>query len=729
MTMKKTLIALLMFLPLGALAAPTVSFTPSLVPISNNTYYLGTTSPSTLQWLGIFTKALQVSDLGGSGTRCLQTDTNGLIAKAAAGCGSGSGGSGGGTWATTTSQTSSYINYPLNSTDIVVIGDSATTTGPIYFDPNLSLVKLFNQYFSTSSTTLQKLTFTTATGSSATTTSFFSTNASTTNLFGTNISGFGLTSCTGTSALTYSGTVFGCTAQPQGTVTSVTGTSNRITSTGGATPIIDISGSYVGQSSITTLGTITTGVWNGTSIANANLANSTISGIALGGTLNNHSHDSTLNGTSYNGSATVSDWGLNLGTGNIWTTASTTFVNGVTFGTSTTTSATTTSFFATTASTTNLFLSTGVGCLEATVTGKVITSTGLACGSGGGGSSNSKWGTSTTPTTGITPNGGIATNVGIGTSTPVSLLTIGTTTSYTASIPNVLIGPRTLVSGSANGTLIGANTDLFSGNFIDLQKAGTSEFSVSNVGAITVPVGGSLNLGAGNNITTSGATVLMSGSNLQIAGSFSFSDATKPLFWSGRASITSPADGIVDIQNNAGTDFTRLDFGGTTTAFPALTKFTGTGGPGLAVTLADGTAGGVFGVGTTTPQWVAEFASSTKPQLTLTDPTNTANPHLSERYAGGLLYLATSSPSTFATSTTNSLVLDTTQSGSLSLGSSTPTFSAVNGMITLGSNGASGSSTISMGKLQFDGYSNTGTRQCAFFVGSALTVVSGACTP
>lgn len=51
-----------------------------------------------------------------------------------------------------------------------------------------------------------------------------------------------------------------------GTVTSVSGTANRITSTGGATPVIDISASYVGQSSITTLGTITTGVWSGTAI-------------------------------------------------------------------------------------------------------------------------------------------------------------------------------------------------------------------------------------------------------------------------------------------------------------------------------------------------------------------------------------------------------------------------------------------------------------------------------
>lgn len=58
---------------------------------------------------------------------------------------------------------------------------------------------------------------------------------------------------------------------PAGTgVTSVSGTLNRITSTGGTTPIIDISASYVGQTSINTLGTITTGVWTGTNIALAN---------------------------------------------------------------------------------------------------------------------------------------------------------------------------------------------------------------------------------------------------------------------------------------------------------------------------------------------------------------------------------------------------------------------------------------------------------------------------
>jgi hypothetical protein len=59
------------------------------------------------------------------------------------------------------------------------------------------------------------------------------------------------------------------TVSGTGTVTSVTGTASRIVITGTPTvaPVIDIDAAYVGQASITTLGTITTGTWNGTTIA------------------------------------------------------------------------------------------------------------------------------------------------------------------------------------------------------------------------------------------------------------------------------------------------------------------------------------------------------------------------------------------------------------------------------------------------------------------------------
>ncbi len=61
------------------------------------------------------------------------------------------------------------------------------------------------------------------------------------------------------------------TTPTTGTVTSVTGTANRITIGGTASdPVVDIAGNYVGQNTINTLGTITTGTWNGTTIAVAN---------------------------------------------------------------------------------------------------------------------------------------------------------------------------------------------------------------------------------------------------------------------------------------------------------------------------------------------------------------------------------------------------------------------------------------------------------------------------
>jgi hypothetical protein len=52
-----------------------------------------------------------------------------------------------------------------------------------------------------------------------------------------------------------------------GTVTLVSGTAGQITVVNGATtPVISIDAAYVGQASIVTLGTVTTGTWNGAAI-------------------------------------------------------------------------------------------------------------------------------------------------------------------------------------------------------------------------------------------------------------------------------------------------------------------------------------------------------------------------------------------------------------------------------------------------------------------------------
>lgn len=153
------------------------------------------------------------ASLGGV-TGCAQFSSAGTLSNTGTACGSGSGGA-----------------YPFQGAN----NSTSTLTG---FTGGLS---------AGASSTLNNFTFNNATGTSATTT----------NLSGTNISGFGLTSCTGTSALTYTGTGFTCTAQPQGTVTSVTGT-YPVQSTGGATPVISLA-----------FGTTTNNNWSGFNIFSA----------------------------------------------------------------------------------------------------------------------------------------------------------------------------------------------------------------------------------------------------------------------------------------------------------------------------------------------------------------------------------------------------------------------------------------------------------------------------
>jgi len=94
---------------------------------------------------------------------------------------------------------------------------------------------------------------------------------------------------------------------------TLTGTSNRITIGGTATdPTVDLSTSYAGQATITTLGTIATGTWNGSSIsttytdAKLQTLTGTANRITIGGT----STDPTVDiSASYVGQATITTLG------------------------------------------------------------------------------------------------------------------------------------------------------------------------------------------------------------------------------------------------------------------------------------------------------------------------------------------------------------------------------------------------------------------------------------
>lgn len=96
---------------------------------------------------------------------------------------------------------------------------------------------------------------------------------------------------------------------------------------------------------------------------------------------------------------------------------------------------------------------------------------------------------------------------------------------------------------------------------IDLQMASTSQFSVGKAGLTTL------------------RDLSVTASSLQMS-------AAMFLFWAGRSSLTSPSNGVVTVANNTGTDFTRLQLGGTTNLFPSIKRSSAT----LAFRLADDSA-------------------------------------------------------------------------------------------------------------------------------------------
>ncbi len=114
--------------------------------------------------------------------------------------------------------------------------------------------------------------------------------------------------------------------------------------------------------------------------------------------------------------------------------------------------------------------------------------------------------------------------------------------------------PTTWATG---GTMFGINAPSgFTGNLIDMHTNGGG--NIFNVGATgTAFLNSTLTIGS-----------------------------TATLTMSGRSKIGSSSDGLMTMQNNAGSGFTRLDFGGTSSSFPGVTR----NGVGMDMQLADGSA-------------------------------------------------------------------------------------------------------------------------------------------
>lgn len=117
----------------------------------------------------------------------------------------------------------------------------------------------------------------------------------------------------------------------------------------------------------------------------------------------------------------------------------------------------------------------------------------------------------------------------------------------------------------------------------------------------------------------------------------------------------------------------------------------------LTATVLTGTSAFV-GYGTTTPHWLMQLASSTEPQLALSDGSLTSN-HWTMRSVGNSFYLATASPTTYATSTTAAFSINKDGVASFPIGltlpflSSTKCLDEVNGVIGVAAGGDCGTVT------------------------------------
>lgn len=238
---------------------------------------------------------------------------------------------------------------------------------------------------------------------------------------------------------------------------------------------------------------------------------------------------------------------------------------------------------------------------------------------------------------------------GVGTSTPWGLLSVGSSAGFTAGAPQFVVGSSTATAFIVDqGRRVGVSTTSPSSNYT-FSVTGTGYFSggVTLGTPLTVPNGGTgvntctdnrLITGTGVAAFTCEANATFTGSVLTVTGTAVVSTSvTSPIYYGGSVAGSTltlrstsgagvGADAIIfGIANNGATEVARMNLGGT-------------------------------GFGTTTPRWTLQLASSTKGQLALSDGSATSN-HWVMRAINNWLYIGTSSPATYASSTQTAIAI------------------------------------------------------------------------
>jgi hypothetical protein len=146
-----------------------------------------------------------------------------------------------------------------------------------------------------------------------------------------------------------------------------------------------------------------------------------------------------------------------------------------------------------------------------------------------------------------------------------------------ASSGNQQISPPIILRGNQWNTTAGASHAAEWIMDLDPRESST------NLGVFRMAFRG--NEGTTSEVFTFSSTGALTTSGLIQGGGFT-NGSTGIFRWSSRATIASPADGVIRLSNSTFTDFTRLCFGGTTTSFPAL----GRSSTNLQAVLGDGSA-------------------------------------------------------------------------------------------------------------------------------------------
>ena len=169
------------------------------------------------------------------------------------------------------------------------------------------------------------------------------------------------------------------------------------------------------------------------------------------------------------------------------------------------------------------------------------------------------------------------TNLGIGTTGTMQLNYLGLGVARTA-------GRLQLVSGttSADGIWFGTDTTVFRAGAGNIRFGGTQTTASFDMGTAAYVSWDNASGGAsGIRLLSAGsiemrsngtlALILDSSQNATFAGNV-LAGGARVVGWSSSSVMRSTADGLITLLNSGETDFSRLQFGGTTNSFPALKR-------------------------------------------------------------------------------------------------------------------------------------------------------------